>query len=88
MTRAVPKEIREKIIRAYEFGAGTIEEIAVIFEIKPRSVAKYLQLHRQIKDLSPKPHTGRPPILNDEMLEIVRSVVSSNKDGTLPPVSG
>lgn len=83
MARAVSKEIREKIIRAYEYGAGIIEEIAIIFEIKPRSVAKYLQLHRQNKDLTPRPHTGRPPILNDEKLDIVRLVVLSNKDGTL-----
>jgi transposase len=83
MGKAISKEVREKIIRAYEYGAGTIEKIAIIFEIKPRSVAKYLHLHRQNKDLTPKPHTGRPPILNDENLDIVKLIVSSNKDGTL-----
>ena len=83
MTRAVPKEIREKIIRAYEYGVGTIEEVAFIFELKPGTVAKYLQIHRQNGDLTPKAHTGRPPILTSENLAIVKTIVSLNSDGTL-----
>ncbi|MDR3549834.1 MAG: helix-turn-helix domain-containing protein [Candidatus Babeliales bacterium] len=83
MTRAVSKEVREKIIRSYELGVGTIDEIAIIFEIHPRTVAKYLQIYRDGGDLSPKPHTGRPPILTKDKLAIIKSIVMSNKDGTL-----
>lgn len=83
MTKAVPKEVREKIIRAYELGVGTIDEIAVIFELHPRTIAKYLQIHRNGEDLSPKPHTGRPPVITKNELAIIKSIVLSNKDGTL-----
>ena len=83
MTRAVPKEVREKIIRSYELGVGTIDEIAVIFDLHPRTIAKYLQIHREGEDLSPKPHTGRPPVITKSKLAIIKSIVMSNKDGTL-----
>jgi transposase len=83
MTRAVSKEVREKIIRSYELGVGTIDEIAHIFELHPRTIAKYLQIHRDGKDLSPKPHTGRPPVITNDELGIIKSIVMSNKDGTL-----
>ena len=83
MARTVSKEVREKIVRAYEHGVGTIEEVAIIFDLSSRTVAKFLQLHRNGKDLSPGRHTGRPPILTEENLVIVKSVISLNKDGTL-----
>jgi transposase len=83
MARTVPKEIREKIVRAYEYGVGTIDEVAIIFEISSRTVAKYLHIHRQGKDLAPGCHTGRPPVLTEKNLAIVKSVISLNKDGTL-----
>ena len=36
-----------------------IKEVAKIFDITPRSVAKYLQIHRETGDLTPKPLSGR-----------------------------
>ena len=55
MARPLSKELREKIVSAYERGVGTINEVAEIFDITPRTVAKYLQIHRETGDLSPKP---------------------------------
>ena len=83
MAKAISKEVREKIIRVYEHGVGTIKEVALIFDLSPRVIAKYLQIHRQGEDLTPKRHTGRPPILTRENLAIVKSIVSLNRDGTL-----
>jgi transposase len=45
VARALSKELREKIVSAYERGAGTIPEVANIFGISERSVARYLQIH-------------------------------------------
>lgn len=83
MAKTVTKEVREKIVRAYEHGVGTIEEVAIIFDLSPRTIAKFLKLYREGKDLTPGRHTGRPAILTKENLAVVKTVVSLNKDGTL-----
>lgn len=83
MANPLSKELREKIVSAYERGFGTIKEVAEIFAITPRTVAKYLQIHREHGDLTPKPLPGRPPILTDENLDIIKKIILLNKDGTL-----
>lgn len=83
MTRAFSKELREKIVSAYLREVGTIEEIALIFGVSIRSVGRYLELDRKTGDLTPKKHTGRPPILDDKNLSIIKSIILSNSDGKL-----
>ena len=83
MAKALSKELREKIVSAYERGLGTIKEVAEIFSITERTVAKYLQIYRETGDLTPKPLPGRPPILTDENLTIIKKIILLNKDGTL-----
>ena len=83
MANPLSKELREKIVSAYERGLGTIKEVAEIFSITERTVAKYLQIYRETGDLTPKPLPGRPPILTDENLTIIKKIILLNKDGTL-----
>lgn len=83
MANPLSKELREKIVSAYERGLGTIKEVAEIFEITPRTVAKYLQIYRETGDLTPKPLPGRPLILTDENLDIIKKIILLNKDGRL-----
>lgn len=83
MARPLLKELREKIVSAYDRGMGTIKEVAEIFDITPRTVAKYLQIHRETGDLTPKPLSGRPPILTEANLNIIKAIILSNRDGTL-----
>lgn len=83
MARPLSKEIREKIVSAYNRGLGTINEVAKIFDITGRTVAKYLQIHRETGDLTPKRLSGRPPILTEQNLKIIKSIILANRDGTL-----
>ena len=83
MARPLAKEIREAIVSAYERDAGTIPEVAAMFDINPRTVSKYLRIHRETGDLTPKPKSGRPAILNNKNLGIIKSIIMSNSDGTL-----
>jgi transposase len=83
MTRALAVEQREKIVKAYEKGLGTGKEIAEMFGITPRSVFRYLKLSREVGDLSPEPIPGRPPIFNEENLEILKTIITEQPDGTL-----
>jgi len=41
MTRAIPKEEREKIVNAYKNNLGTILELSEIFDVTPRSIYNY-----------------------------------------------
>lgn len=83
MTRAVPKEEREKIVEAYEKGLGTVSELAEIFNISSRSVLNYLRQYRETGDLKPKKQPGRPAIITEAMLKIIKKIVLTNTDGTL-----
>lgn len=83
MTRPLPKEQREKIVDACKRGLGTVEEIAEIFGVRVRSVYRYLKQHRETGDLTPLPLPGRPPILTDKNLSIIKNIVLENIDGTL-----
>lgn len=83
MTRPLPVDQRIKIVNAYEQGLGTLKEIAKIFDITTRSVLRYVKLHRETGDLSPQPLPGRPPIMNEENLAILKKIVLNNIDDTL-----
>jgi transposase len=83
MTRAVPKGEREKIVQAYKKGVATVGELAKIFDITTRSINKYIKLDRETGDLTPNTQPGRPPILTEENLSIIKKLVIANPDGTL-----
>jgi putative transposase len=83
VAKALSKELREKIVSAYKRGLGTIPEVAAIFDISERSVARYLQIKRKTGDLTPLPLPGRPPILTDANLIIIKQIILSDKDKTL-----
>jgi len=83
MAKAYSKELREKIVSAYERGLGTRKEVAEMFSINERTVAKYLQIYREIGDLSPRSSSGRKLILTDENLNIIKKIIILNQDGTL-----
>jgi transposase len=83
MARSLSKELRERVVNAYDRGIGTIKEVAEIFDITSRTVAKYLQIQRETGDLTPKSSPGRTPILTENNLGIIREIILLNKDGTL-----
>lgn len=57
----------------YERGLRTIKEVAEIFYINERTVAKYLQIYQETGGLSPKPSPGN----------IIKRIIILNQDGTL-----
>lgn len=83
MARALPVEQRQKIIDAYNNGLGTVLEISKIFKVSERTVYEYLRQYRETGNLTPKPITGRPPILTNENLNIIKKIVLENIDSTL-----
>ena len=83
MPKAISKDVREKIVSAYERNVGTALEVANIFGVTERTVFKYLRQNKETGDLSPIPNPGRPPVLTNENLAIIKDIILSNNDGTL-----
>jgi len=83
MTRPLSIELRQAIINAYNNGLGTVSEIAKIFSTTSRSVFRYLKQQRDTGDLTPEASPGRPPILTENNLAIIKKIVLSNPDETL-----
>lgn len=83
MARSLPKEVREAIVNACKSGMGTIVEIAEMFNVTTRTISNYLRIDRESGDLTPRPKTGRPAILNSKNLAVIKSIIMSKADGTL-----
>ena len=80
--KPISQEKREMIILAKERGEkpGTI---AVWVGVNRSSVYNILALHREKKDINPKPYPGRKPVLTVEHKERIRTVVEAKRDITL-----
>ncbi len=73
--RAYSTDLREKIVRAYERGEGTLDEMATTFEVARRTVSRLLHRHREGLGLTPQPHGGGyPAILDDKRLKVLQSI--------------
>ena len=83
MVATYSKDLREKIVQAYKNGIGTIMEIAELFGVNKRTVDKYLAIDRETGDLTPGKPTGRPPILDEANLKIIKKIILANPSGTL-----
>lgn len=83
MTRAIQKEVREKIVSAYENGLATIKQLAEIFNVGERTINRYLHIYRETGDLTPQTQPGRPPIITEEKRKLIEKIVLANPDGRL-----
>lgn len=83
MPKAFSKDLRERVVQAYYNDVGTIPEIAELFGLGKSTVSKYLSIYRDTGDLTPGKSTGRPVILNDQHLAIIKEIVLSAPDQRL-----
>lgn len=83
MSRPFSKDLRDRVVEAYNNGVGTIPEVAKLFNLGKSTVEKYLSIFRSTGDLTPGKSTGRPPILNEKNLSIIKKIVLSAPDQRL-----
>jgi transposase len=83
MSKAFSKDLRERVVSAYNSSAGTIREIAELFNVGKSTVDKYLSVYRHTGDLTPGKSTGRPPVLDEQHLSIIKKIVLSEPDKRL-----
>src|ERR1044071_8359898 len=77
-------DLRERVVKAYEQGKGSIAQIARMFNVGQTFVKKMLRLKRETDDLSPQPHAGgKPPSLSAKDLKLLRVRVRQQSDVSL-----
>jgi transposase len=82
--KAYSTDLREKIALAYEDNDYTFDEVAELFDVGRRTVARFIQKQPAGLSLSPQPHAGGfPPSLTLEALAVLRDKVIQAPDATL-----
>ncbi len=83
MPASYSKDLREKIVNAYQKGLGSMHKVAKIFEVSTCSVKKYVSLFKRNIELTPGKSTGRTPALGKPELQILHEMVIKKPDKTL-----
>src|SRR5205085_4319133 len=87
--KAYSTDLREKIALLYDTDDYSLDEVADLFGIGRRSVARFVQKYRAGLSLAPQPHAGGyPAVLTPEMLAVLRNKVTETPDATLMELSG
>lgn len=82
--KAFSIDLREKIALAYDNNDYTLDEVADLFDVGRRTVARFVQMQRAGLSLSPLPHAGGfPPALTPQALALLRDKVIQAPDATL-----
>ena len=87
--QAYSLDLRQRVVRAYEQGHGSIAEIAEQFSVSTGFVKKMLRQWRSTGDLSPLPHGGgKPSSLPDALRQKLRRKVRQQDDISLAELQG
>lgn len=62
-------------------------EAAVRFRVSVRTIDRWLARHRRGESLADKPRAGRPPKLAPAQVPILRDLVATQPDATLPELA-
>ena len=82
--RASTTDLRGRVVLAYEGGEGTLDDVADIFDVGRRTVARLLRKYRAGESLSPLPHGGGyPAALRAKHLTLLREQALAAPDATL-----
>src|SRR5437763_10483909 len=82
--QAYSLDLRQRVVRAYEQGHGSIAEIAEQFSVSTGFVKKMLRQWRATGDLAPLPHGGgKPRSLPDRLRQKLRRKVLKQGDISL-----
>ena len=76
-------DLRTRIVQAVNNDNKPPEEVAKQFRISPASIYRYLQLHRDLNNLTPLKPTGRPRLIPAELEPALLEQIQANNDLTL-----
>lgn len=77
-------DLRQRVVDVYESGEESLRSISERFVVGLSFVRNVIKRYRETGRVDPKPHSGgRQPLIDDEGLEILRTVLSSDPGLTL-----
>lgn len=80
-------DLRQRILKAYDRGDVTREQVATRFEVSLGMVKKLLQQRRHSGDIAPRHHrSGRKPVILDSHRRELRLLLAKNPDLTLEEI--
>lgn len=78
------RDLRIRIVSAYENGEGSMRQLSVRFQVSLSFVRDLIHRYRATGDVIPKPHGGGSPAkLTASDLEAVRALVQAAPDASL-----
>ena len=82
--KAYSLDLRQRVVRAYEQGKGSLAQVAEQFNVGQTFVKKMLRQKRESGDVAPLAHGGgRPPALSDKEHRLLRQQVKGQPDISL-----
>lgn len=83
----ISMDLRQRILKAYDRGDVTREQVASRFEVSLGMVKKLLQQRRHSGDIAPRHHrSGRKPIIIDHHRRELRLLLAKQSDLTLEEI--
>ena len=80
-------DLRQRILKAYDRGEATREQVARRFEVSLGMVKKLLHQRRHTGDIAPRHHrSGRKPVILDSPRRELRALVAKQPDLTLEEI--
>ena len=80
--RAYSLDLRQRIIAALEAGES-VKEVAVRFDVSPRTVRRYRHQWRETGTLTARTSPGRPPLIPPDQHDVLRVQVLADPDARL-----
>ena len=86
MPHPYPKELRERVVNAWNAGGVTQKEVAERFEVGQQTVVRWVSRLRRTGSLAPAISGGarRPYVVDEAGAEVIRGVLDCILDTTLP----
>ena len=82
--KAYSNDLRQRVVAAYDAGAGTQERVAARFAVSVSWVRKLLRQRRATGSIDPRPHGGgHAPAFDAEAAARLRRAVRDDSDATL-----
>jgi transposase len=80
---ALSLDLRQRIVKAYENGEGSIRQLAKRFAPGSASIFRILKRYRQKVELHPKSPPGRTPLIDENGLNLIGKFLQKDNDATL-----
>jgi putative transposase len=88
MAAPLSKDLRERIVNAYEQKEGGYKKLAKIFKVGVNSVRRFVELKRTTNSLAPKPPAGGPaPKITKCQTLLLQEIIAEKPDRTLPELA-